>query len=176
MSPRGVQSPRAGALDPTRPDPTTTTLLLATSASNCGELAAALENLRARGVTKPDEFAALGADVIDDTIRWFDAQDGRVGAGVLVNELRAGGKPGWTPQASRSASVADTQREYGESITAWLTKHLPELDRPGWGPHPAAVAAVIRIHHRDGKTALSKSKHAAEIRQAVRDWVAKWGE
>jgi hypothetical protein len=182
-NPNGIQTDascaRAGVPVPEQTSKSTTP----PPSSKADVVVVLLNDLRDLGINNPEQFAPLGAEAIAGTIRWFAAQQATssVGPGLLARELRRGGKPGWDQSAQMSLSpqgrtLVDEQREYGESIAAWLTEHLPDLDRPGWGPHPAAIAAVIRIHHRDGKTALSKGRHAAEIRQAVRDWVAKWGE
>jgi hypothetical protein len=125
------------------------------------------EELIDRGVnpTSAREFVAqLDAEAIGRTIGWFDGQSGRVGAGVLVAELKRGGRP------AQRAGLIEEQRQYGQDITDWLRKHFPEFDRPRFGPHPAAVAAVIQLHHRDGKRALTKRRHGAEIRAAVKRW------
>src|SRR6185312_17386846 len=89
-----------------------TSPLAATSTRD--ELAAALNDLRERGVNNPTEFRSLGVDTIRDTIRWFDAQGGRVTAGVLVIELRSGGKPGWRPAVSAGQSAT----EYAASVAS----------------------------------------------------------
>lgn len=131
-------------------------------------LASQLQALRDRGVTNPDEFASLDAEVIAETVRWFDAQNGRVGAGVLRIELRNGGrKPPGKP-------VLDAEAEYGRGIVAWLTENFPELCDPKWGPHPAAVAAVIRLDFRDGKANRSKRAWGREIRGAVAEFDRKF--
>lgn len=145
-----------------------TSQLAATSTRD--ELAAAITDLRERGVTHPDEFRSLGADVIRDTVRWFDAQGGRVTAGVLVVELRRGGKPGWRPVVSSGQSA----REYAAQITAWLNEHFPDLQEPSGNPHPAAVVTVIHLHAELGKGRLLPREHAARIRAAVRTFNEKW--
>lgn len=161
-----MQTTNAGAM-PHHTTPTPHAQLLATSTVD--ELAAALNELRLRGVTNPDEFASLDAAVIRDTVRWFDGQGDRVTAGVLVLELRKGGRK---PQRS----VADEQREYADSIVSWLNQHFPEFQQRLGNPHPAAVAAVIRLHYRDGKGNLTVRKHGGEVRAAVKAWRLKWDE
>lgn len=132
------------------------------------DVAAAMKELRKRGVTNPDEFAHLDAETLNRTIRWFDDQKGRVGAGVLVAELRRGGK-------RPTGSLVDEQREYANQITAWLSRHFPDLDRPGYGPHPGAVAEVIRLHHVHGKRSLTVIQHGSYIRAAVKAFDERWG-
>lgn len=139
-------------------------------------LAAAINDLRLRGIANPEQWSALGAEAINGTIRWFDAQNGRVGPGVLIRELQAGGKPAWNPSMQHPRSMLDREREYGEQVWSWLARHFPDLDRPGWGPHPAAVACVLRLHQRDGRGSVTVARHGAEIRAEVRRWVRKWGE
>lgn len=134
------------------------------------ELAAALSELRDRGVNNPDEFRSLGADAMKDTVRWFDAQNGRVTAGVLVVELRRGGKPGWRPVVSAGQSAA----EYAEQIVVWLNQHFPDLRQPSGNPHPAAAVEVIHLHHELGKGRLLPREHASRIRAAVRAFNEKW--
>lgn len=132
-------------------------------------LASQLQALRDRGVTNPDEFAFLDAKAIAETIRWFDAQNGRVGAGVLRIELRNGGR--------KPAALSLTQREadYGRGIVEWLSENFPELCDPKWGPHPAAVSAVIRLDFRDGKANRSKRGWGREIRGAVGEFDRRYG-
>jgi hypothetical protein len=149
-------------------------------------LAAAINELRIRGIGEPEQFVSLGADAIIGACHWFDDQRGRVGLGVLVNELRAGGKPGY--DARRSS--LERQREYGQSIADWLAQKFPDLCRLDervvvacrecFGdvdadalardrtPHPAAQAAVARLHQRYGKGQLTVKEHGPEIRAAVR--------
>lgn len=131
-------------------------------------LAASIEDLRSRGIRNPGQFASLGADAIRDTLRWFDAQNGRIGLGVLVNELRAGGKPGWKPQR-QSVSVTE-QRDIGEQIQAWLKVQLPEL-----ADHPAAIAAVVRLRFLHGKGNVTRSKHGELIRAAAENFDRRYG-
>ena len=129
---------------------------------------AALDALKERAIDNPEQYLKLAApDRILATCRWYDEQGGRVGPGVLVMELRAGGKPAtWSPQAERS--LLDEQRVYGDSIAAWLHEKFPALCDPD--PHPAAIAAVIRLHFKHGKGRLTVAEHGAEIRAAVADF------
>ena len=122
-----------------------------------------MNQLKTRGVTSPDEFATLNDATILDTIRWFDLQEGRVGAGVLVAELRNGGR-----QPTRRNTTAE-QQAYADAIVASLRRHFPEFDRPVDGPHPAAIAAVIRLHWLYGKD-VAVLEHGGTIRAAVTTW------
>lgn len=136
---------------------------------------AALKELRARGIINPEQFLdAATPEAILDTCRWYDAQNGRVGTGVLVAELRAGGRAGWQPEP-RQRDVTAEQRAYADEIVAWLREHFPEVDRPVYGPHPAAVAAVIRLHWVYGKGRLTVREHGPEICAAVDRWEEAWG-
>jgi len=121
-------------------------------------------------VNNPTEFRSLGVDTIRDTIRWFDAQGGRVTAGVLVIELRSGGKPGWRPAVSAGQSAT----EYAASVASWLSTHFPDLTEPTGNPHPAAVVEVIHLHYELGKGRLLPREHASRIRAAVRAFNRKW--
>lgn len=134
-----------------------------------------IELLVERGVNpgKAQELAAqFDPDRLRAAVAYFDAQrPGTVGPGVLVKAVLEGRSP--TRQGPRS--VLDEQLEYAASIVTWLRAHFPDLDRPEWGPHPAAVAAVIRLHGQRLKGRLTVSEHGPEIRRAVREWDAKWG-
>ena len=133
----------------------------------------AFEELKLRGVQPKIAYETLdrlSPQVVMDTLSWYDHHskgNSKFTAGTLVVVLRDGGKPGW-----KRASVADGQREYAYQIVAWLKKNFPEFDRPDWGVHPAAVAAVIRLHHRVGRGNLTKAKHGGEVRAAVSAWDA----
>lgn len=166
-TPPGVRAPHAGAFDQTHTH-NQTPVLAATSPRD--ELAAALSELRDRGVNNPDEFRSLGANTVKDTVRWFDAQNGRVTAGVLVVELRGGGKPGWRPAARAGQSAT----EYAAGIAAWLNEHFPDLTERSGNPHPAAVVQVIHLHHELGKGRVLPREHATRIRAAVRAFNEKW--
>lgn len=129
------------------------------------------ENLKARGVqaSLPSLLQAASAQAIARTIDWWDGLSG-AGPGVLVDAIRKGG----VIEQPEPKSMLEQQRIYGQQIAAWLTQNFPELDRPHWGPHPAAVAAVIRLHHQHGKGRLTKREHGPEIRAAVKAWQKKW--
>lgn len=135
------------------------------------ELVVATRNLTDAGVSRPDEFAYLGAQTIFDTLQWFHAQDG-VTAGLLVKVLRAGGKPGWAPRGSKDAG--QRSREYERQIVAWLNEHFPDLTQRSGNPHPAAIVEVMHLHQQFGKGRLLPREHAARIRAAVRAFNEKW--
>lgn len=127
-----------------------------------------IQKLVDRGVN-PKLAATLAAQVdhatLNRTIDWYDRQNGRVGAGVLVAELKNGGKQAApkTPQ--------ERDREYGEQIVEWLRKHFPEWNRDhGNRTHSAAIAAVIRLHHQHGTKHLSAREHGPAIRAAVQSF------
>lgn len=113
-----------------------------------------------------------GAIAVKRTIDWYDAQHGRVGSGVLVSELRAGGSPHRTPS---TRSRLEGERHYGEQIDGWLSRHFADLRQADGRPHIAAVSAVARLHMRDGKGRLTPATHGAEIREAVRAFDREWG-
>jgi hypothetical protein len=135
--------------------------------ANQGLERAIIGELRSRGVSNPDEFAQLDDSAILNTVRWFDAQRGRVGPGVLVAELRKNGR-------RTKRHRLDEQQAYADEIVAWLRRHFPDLDRPVYGPHPAAVVAVIRLHWRYGKDQLTKDEHGETIQAAVGKWEKQW--
>jgi len=128
--------------------------------------------LRDRGVSNPDEFQSLNAAVLESELRRFDA-DPIAGAGALVHRLRQAMKAG---QSKRAASATERETEYGRSIVQWLSVNFPELCDPKWGPHPAAVAAVIRLHHVHGKQSLVKGAYGSVVRAAVAEWERKFGD
>jgi hypothetical protein len=107
------------------------------------------------------EFASV--DAIERSIEWWDRLPDAAPA-VLVGSIRGGGIP-----ARHTDSV-----QYGEQIVAWLTEYFPELADEHGRPHPAAVAAVIRLHHRRGKGQLTKREHGPEIRAAVKAWAKRY--
>lgn len=128
-----------------------------------------LRQLRDRGVTNPDEFAHLDDAVIVDTTQWFDDESRRrqIGVGVLVAELRKGGR---RPQQRRDL-IAESA-EYGRSMHAWVRQHMPDLVVDGYA-HPAAIAALIRLHKRHGKGSVTVREHGLWIREFVSDWKAR---
>jgi hypothetical protein len=103
------------------------------------------------------------AERIQAWIEYADTQSG-MGAGAIVQGIRSGDMPPAKPKSMLAA-----QAEYGRSIQAWLTRCFPEL-----GPHPAAVAEVIRLHWRHGKGRLTKEEHGPAIQAAVVAWEKKW--
>src|SRR5215472_12951143 len=117
----------------------------------------AIDMLKDRGMDNPEQWAHLDPAVIKATVRWYDEQNGRVGIGVLVNELRKGGR-----QPARRRDPLAEQQTYADELVAWVRRHLPEVDRPRHGPHPAAVAAVIRLQWQHGKR-LSAREHGAAV-------------
>lgn len=127
--------------------------------------------LRDRGMDNPEQWAHLDPEAIEETVRWYDAQNGRVGIGVLVTELRKGGRR----DPSRRDLITE-QRDYAQQIVDWLERDFPDLDRPGYGPHPAAVAEVIRLHWRHGKARVSSREHGPAIRAAVARWESEQEE
>jgi hypothetical protein len=119
-------------------------------------------------VSNPGEFASLPVDVVEATVRWFDQQGDRVGAGVLVRELKA--------RTQQSTPSRQRQGEYGRQLTAWLQRHFPDLcDEKGF-PHPAAFEAVIHLHHRHGRGSLTAAEHGTVIRARVDAWNARYAE
>ena len=138
------------------------------------ELASQLQGLADRGVTKPEQFAALGVTAIAQTILWFDQEQTKrsVGTGVLVTELRNGGR---RQTARRASDLLDSEAEYGQKIVDWLEAKMPDVCRPAYGPHPAAVAAVVRLHWRKGKGSLTVGSSGAEIRAAVQRFDERFG-
>jgi hypothetical protein len=142
----------------------------------------ALEDLRDRGVSDPETYVALDAAVVSDVTRKWDS-DSAAGVGALVSRLKAAQRG---ERVNRSVSLAEREAEYGRSIVDWLMAHMPdvcavnpkvvEATRRAYGdieanamahstgPHPAAVAAVIRCHHAAGRQTVK----ASAVRAAVR--------
>ena len=134
------------------------------------DVASQLQALRDRGVTDPAAHAHLGADVLAETVKWFDAQQGRVGAGVLVQELRSGGR---RAEVRRVASLTEREAEYARQVVGAIRREFPELCDPN--PHPAAVTAVIRLHHVEGRVKLDNALHTSLINAAVKAWDERFG-
>lgn len=127
--------------------------------------ASQLQALRDRGVENPAEFVALDAAVIDSTVRWFDSQRGRVGVGVLVRELRNGGR-----RPPRLATdTLEREAEYGRRVAAFCEANFE------CGAHPAAVAAVIRAQFIHGKS-VEASVCRPFVAAAVERWDRVFGE
>jgi hypothetical protein len=129
-----------------------------------------LANLRAQGVAMPMAQQLAASYDTEHVQAWTDyaARQQGMGAGALIVGIRSG-----DPPPTRPKSVLAQQAEYGRSIQAWLAKNFPEYDRPKWGPHPAAVAEVIRLHWRHGKGSLTKEEHGPAIHAAVERWEAE---
>src|SRR5215472_602226 len=127
-----------------RTSTTTTALVSVRALCDCGVAANVAHRLAA---DHPPEL-------IDAWTDYAASQQG-MGPGALIQGIRSGGLP---PQPTRQRTVLEEQAEYGRSIQAWLARCFPELDRPGWGPHPAAIAEVIRLHWRHGKGRLTKEE------------------
>jgi hypothetical protein len=118
--------------------------------------------LSLRGVASRNIGAILSENPLALILAWCDyatTQDG-MGPGAVVEGIRSRQMP-----PTRPVSMLAAQAEYGRSIQAWLTKCFPEL-----GPHPAAVAEVIRLHWRHGKGRLTRDEHGPAIRAAVAAW------
>lgn len=71
--------------------------------------------------------------------------------------------------------MVEREAEYGRSIAKWLEENFPDLKDTDGSPHPAAIAAVIRLHYLHGKGSLRKGEHGPEIRAAVKAFNKKWG-
>jgi hypothetical protein len=135
----------------------------------------ALASLSARGVAAnvAAQIAAQHAESL--VIAWceYATRNASMGPGALIEGIRSGQEP---PSIGQRDRLLNAQVEYGRQITAWLVKLFPEFDRPGYGPHPAATAEVIRLHWRHGKGRLTKRAHGPAIRAAVKRWVEEHGE
>lgn len=120
-----------------------------------------------RGIDNPQELLAFASpERILAACRWWDTKPG-AGAGVLARVIRQGGIE---PQAaSKTSSLLEEQDRYGESIVAWLREKLPDVCDEG-RPHPAAIAAVIRLHGRYGRGSLTPGDHGDQVRLAVKVW------
>jgi hypothetical protein len=108
--------------------------------------------------------AAFPAEQVTNAIAYVDGIKD-AGPGLLVNAIREG-----RTARRKPASIVDQQREYGERICAWLTEHFPDLCDSRWGPHPASIAAVIGLHHSEGRGSLRAGLRGPVIRGAVRDF------
>ena len=71
----------------------------------------------------------------------------------------------------RPVPDVNRERDYGLQVEAWLKRVFPEF-----GAHPAAIVAVIRLHHTVGKGRLTKREHGEQIAGAVRVWEARYGK
>jgi len=145
--------------------------------------AAAAKALEERGLRGIDQLLQANTPVeILGWCRWWDQQRG-VGIELLASRIFTG------KSAPKAPGVGlDGQKAYGERVRRWLLEKLPDVCRDdprvvewegrlyGDGaivssvpePHPAAVAAVLRLHWRHGKGALTVREHGPEIRSAVK--------
>lgn len=97
-------------VDPTEFSSSTVLHSQQAESTSTGDVAAAVEALRARHVSNPESFlSAATPDAIMGACRWYDEQKGRVGTGILVMELRAGGKPGYG-EAAPAMDLPVTQK------------------------------------------------------------------
>jgi hypothetical protein len=128
--------------------------------------------LAARGVSDGETRRLLQASTATNILgwcRWFDRQP-EIGAGALVVRVRSG-QP--APPERRDSDAQ--QRRYEQQIVRWLGCSFPQLIDPRWGAHPAAVAAVVRLHHACGKGHLTRREHGAAILAAVAEWDRRHG-
>ena len=122
-----------------------------------------IQVLRELGVNAADEFATLDAQVGNRTLTEWQRQSSDVN--LLVYRLRAALK---AQNAKSTSKLLSSEAEYGRQIAAWLARELPDVCDEH-GAHPAAVAAVIRLHYEHGR-GLTKTRHGAAIRTFVRAW------
>jgi hypothetical protein len=163
--------PAAGLNHPPLLNPVPSTTSEVPGRSGGGELtieSLAIE-LQARDVLAPVSslLQTCSLQAIARTIEWWDERS-TAGPGVLVEAIRKGG-------ISEQRSVLDRQAQYGEQICDWLNEHFPALKQASGRPHPAAIAAVIRLHYEHGKGSLTPGRHGSQIRGAVKAWEKKWG-
>jgi hypothetical protein len=139
------------------------------------ELASQLEGLAARGVTNPEQFASMPVEDISAVTQWFDKQKAHrpVGPGVLVAELRNGGR---AALARRAATQTADQEAYAAAVDAWLRPKFPDLINSRGRVHCAAALAVYRLHSIHGKGTLTVAEHGCTIRAAVERWMSYWGQ
>lgn len=126
---------------------------------------AAVKAMRERGITNPEELAGFAEPAaILRACRWFDGRHD-AGPGLLAKVVRDGGM---RERLSERDSMLEREKRYGLEIVEWLRAEFPEWNKDeGNGTHPAAVAAVIRLHFKHGKGRLTKGEHGAVIRDAV---------
>ena len=141
---------------------------------------AAVKALEERGVLNAPKLVALSTPVkVLAWCRWWDTQHG-VRVALLVDRIRSGDE-------APAVIDGDPASNYITEVVNWLHK-LPEVftvnsavvdaTRSAYGdveanalaksagPHPAAIAAVLRLHHTDGK--LTVKTHGPVIRAAVK--------
>ena len=142
--------------------------------------ASAVKALEERGVIRAPELVALSTPIaVLGWCKWWDTQRG-VRVALLVDRIRSGDEP-------PAVIEGDDGSRYIAEVINWL-RHLPEVFtvsaavitatrnaygdgeakrlESSTGPHPAAVAAVLRLHHTDGK--LTVKTHGPVIRAAVK--------
>ena len=74
----------------------------------------------------------------------------------------------WINTNKQHAALMAAQAAYGNQIRDWLRKHFPQWNTDhGNRTHPAAITAVIRLHHQHGKGKLTVREHGPAIRSAV---------
>ena len=178
-SPDHVQEPRAGALNPARPDPASTTnpTNVAGRRGWEGELDfdQISKDLRSRGVNAGlrSLLQTCSLKAIARTIAWWDGEQAKTnapGPGLLVDAIRRGGV------AEPRKSLIDQNIDYCDEVCGWLNATFPELrDSHGW-PHPAAITAVFRLHHAEQTHALSREGHGSKIQAAVKAWEKRYGK
>lgn len=145
---------------------------------------AATRALADRGIIRPEELLAFAAPAnILAWCRWWDAQHG-VRKELLAERIRSG------ETAPALKTAAGSQADYGDRVRDWLVSKMPDVCKvnakvvdahrrlygdeladqleAATSPHPAAIAAVLRLHYRVGR--LTVKEHGAEIRAAVREW------
>lgn len=131
-----------------------------------------LLSLAERGVSTPEEFAALPEQVIVRHVQRYD-NDPDVTVGALVFRLRQEVAKLSRPASPMSRDLMAREAEYGREIVQTLTSHFPELCGEN-GPHPAAVAAVIRLHWRNGRGNLRVKRDGSAVRAAVAEFNRRW--
>lgn len=137
----------------------------------------------------PALVALSSPSVVLGWCQWWDAQRG-VQPALLVERIQSGDEP---PELTKRLSESERQAAYGRSVVEWLAQKMPEFftvnakvveaTRKAYGDveantlaassgaHPAATAAVMRLHYSDGK--LTVKEHGPVIRAAVREFDAR---
>lgn len=108
-----------------------------------------LEQLAERGLTSPERFAALPAEVIAQHLRRYDS-DPSASVGALDFRLKQELERQQRPGVRASRDVLAKEAAYGRRIVDLLQSRFPEVCTDGRA-HPGAVLAVIHAHHRNGK-------------------------
>jgi hypothetical protein len=78
---------------------------------------------------------------------------------------------GWVHVPSNN-ELLQREKDYLDDVVEWITVHFPHFCRSG-KPHPAAVAAVLRLHGLHGRGSLTCREHGEVITAAVRDFDAR---